>query len=399
MTAPILVTDGDQRAALAIVRSLGRAGYPVFVCSARRRSLAGASRYCTGSATVPDALLDPAGCCEAVGRLIERWSIAVLLPVTEASLLALLPAWTRFPQVRIPFPDAALFERISDKAALLEAAASLGIPVPAQAVLHNPNDLAGLRPEELPFPLVLKPHRSVSLAQGGRGRTKLGVSYASDRAQLQATLSRLPDAAFPLLLQQRVVGPGQGVFLMLWGGETRAVFAHRRIREKPPSGGVSVCAESIPADPALVAQAERLLHHFGWQGVAMVEFKLDAATGVPYLMEVNGRFWGSLQLAIDAGVDFPRLLVSAALGGPPERVDHYRIGVRTRWWWGEVDHLLARFRRSDAELALPLGAPGRWRALREFLSSAWRRDTRNEVLRRDDPRPFLRESADWLRGR
>ena len=38
----------------------------------------------------------------------------------------------------------------------------------------------------------------------------------------------------------------------------------------------------------------------------MVEFKHDERDGVPKLMEINGRFWGSLQLAIDAGVDFPR---------------------------------------------------------------------------------------------
>ncbi len=48
----------------------------------------------------------------------------------------------------------------------------------------------------------------------------------------------------------------------------------------------------------------------------MVEFKADARTGTPYLMEINGRFWGSLQLAIDAGVDFPAILVAAALGAP-----------------------------------------------------------------------------------
>ena len=83
----------------------------------------------------------------------------------------------------------------------------------------------------------------------------------------------------------------------------RAVFAHRRLREKPPSGGVSVYRESVAPDPSLVARAAALLAGLGWRGVAMVEMKTDARTGTPYLMEVNGRFWGSLQLAVDAGVD------------------------------------------------------------------------------------------------
>src|SRR5690606_30931719 len=95
--------------------------------------------------------------------------------------------------------------------------------------------------------------------------------------------------------------------------------------------------------------------------------KLDAASGRPYLMEVNGRFWGSLQLAVDAGVDFPRLLVDAATGRQPSPVHEYRFGVRSRWWWGDVDHLLARLLKSGEELALPPGSPGRLAAVREFL--------------------------------
>jgi hypothetical protein len=129
----------------------------------------------------------------------------------------------------------------------------------------------------------------------------------------------------------------------------------------------------------------------------MIEYKLDEASGTPYLMEVNGRFWGSLQLAVDAGIDFPALLAGLALGEDPEPVMSYRAGVRSRWWLGDVDHLLARLRRSAEELALPPGTPGRWRALADFLTL--RGSDRNEILRRDDPGPFFHELGQWLRGR
>ncbi|MGH7551560.1 MAG: ATP-grasp domain-containing protein, partial [Longimicrobiales bacterium] len=71
--ASILVTDGDQRAALAVVRSLGRSGHRLFVCSSRGRSLAGASRYCIREAAVPDALRAPGQFVDAVGRLAAAW--------------------------------------------------------------------------------------------------------------------------------------------------------------------------------------------------------------------------------------------------------------------------------------------------------------------------------------
>jgi predicted ATP-grasp superfamily ATP-dependent carboligase len=176
------------------------------------------------------------------------------------------------------------------------------------------------------------------------------------------------------------------------------VFAHRRIREKPPAGGVSVYRESIAAEPDLVRRSRELLQRFGWEGVAMIEYKVDAATGEPYLMEVNGRFWGSLQLAVDAGVDFPALLASLALGQHPPAITSYRTGVRSRWWWGDVDSLLLRLRRSPASLALLPGEPGRLRHLIQFLK-LWRPGDRNEILRLDDPMPFLHETREWLHGR
>src|SRR5581483_9187887 len=106
----------------------------------------------------------------------------------------------------------------------------------------------------------------------------------------------------------------------------------------------------------------------------------------------------SLQLAVDAGVDFPALLVSLALGRRPEPVLSYRVGVRSRWWLGDLDHLLARLRHSPSDLALPPGSPGRLRAALDFLT-LWRPGDRSEIFRWSDPRPGLREALQWLQGR
>ncbi|HEX5436691.1 MAG TPA: ATP-grasp domain-containing protein [Gemmatimonadaceae bacterium] len=392
----ILITDGEQRSALALVRALGRAGHTVHVCSARRRSLAGASRYCRSAHQVADALAEPARFVDDVTFLVRAHGVDVVIPVAEPAILALLPARARLEGASIPFTDADTFRRITDKALLLQAAPRMGIAIPEQRLLADAGARAALCVEQLAFPLVLKPSRSVGEHDGRRA--KLGVQFAADAAQLQARLDAMDPAAYPLLLQQRIVGPGVGIFLLLWNGRVYATFSHRRIREKPPSGGVSVYRESIAADPDLVARSRQLLEHFGWSGVAMVEYKIDAATGTPYLMEINGRFWGSLQLAVDAGVDFPNLLLAAADGAAPPPTRPYRAGVRSRWWWGDVDHLLARLRRSDEELALPPDAPGRGQAVRDFLK-LWRWSDHNEVLRMADPWPFVRETIEWLQRR
>ncbi|MEO7043538.1 MAG: ATP-grasp domain-containing protein [Gemmatimonadaceae bacterium] len=389
----ILVTDGEQRASLAVVRSLGAAGHLVHVCATIPRSLAGGSRFASSEHVVASSLDDAGRFVENVRTLVAQKGIDTIIPMTEPALLALLPERARFPGVLIPFVDAETFNGIANKEAVLEAAARVGIAVPAQSVLVDSQSAQATDTAALKYPLVVKPARSVS---GGAGdRLKLSVEHAASERELLAILDAIDPRAYPLLLQQRVMGPGVGVFVLIWNGELIAQFAHRRIREKPPSGGVSVYRSSIPVDQELLRVSLALLAEFSWQGVAMVEYKLDAADGTPYLMEINGRFWGSLQLAIDAGVDFPRLLIDVASGGSPEHVDRFRTDVRSRWFWGDVDHLLARLRKSKTKLSLPDDASSRWRAFGDFLVR--HPNDVSEVHRRGDGRPFLRESLQWFK--
>jgi predicted ATP-grasp superfamily ATP-dependent carboligase len=388
----ILVTDGEQRATLAVVRSLGAAGHAVHVCAPVPHSLAGASRFAASEQAVASALTAPDYFADEINTLIDEKKIDVVIPMTEPALLALLPRRERFPGVLIPFVGAESFAAISDKQALLDAAKEVGIHVPVQTVVPDAAAVGSVDVTEIQYPVVVKPARSVSTGAGDR--LKLSVRHAASAVELRAILTGMDERAYPLLLQQRIIGEGVGIFVLVWDGELVAQFAHRRIREKPPSGGISVYRESIPVDPDLLRMSLALLARFHWQGVAMVEFKIDARTGTPYLMEINGRFWGSLQLAIDSGVDFPRLLIEAATGQHPATITRFRTGVRSRWFWGDVDHLLARLRRTSEQLALPPGAPSRSRAFRDFFSH--HTGDVSEIFRRDDFRPFLRESVQWF---
>ena len=388
----VLVTDGEQRATLAVVRSLGAAGHIVHVSAGAQRSLAAASRFSHAEHIVPDALADPDRFACEIRTIVTDHSIDTIIPMTEPALLALLPVRDQFDGVLIPFADADTFAGISDKQAVLAAASKVGIAVPAQHVLADPDAMQSVDLASLQYPIVVKPARSVST--GSEDRLKLSVQHAASEHELRRIIDDMDSRAYPLLLQQRIVGPGIGIFALVWDGTLIGQFAHRRIREKPPSGGISVYRESIAVDPALLQMSLALLAEFRWSGVAMVEYKMDQRTNRPYLMEINGRFWGSLQLAIDSGVDFPNLLMAAATGQNPEPVVQFRTGVRSRWFWGDVDHLVTRLRRSDKQLSLPDGAPSRWETVRAFF--ARHPGDINEINRRDDMKPFLRESAQWF---
>ena len=300
----IAITDGEQRAALALTRSLGRAGHHVIVLSTRAHSLAGSSRFAGERCVVSDPLSAPAAYLEDVRSVLRSRSVDVLLPVSEASLRAILPQSEALAPSLIPFAPDRTFRDASDKSLVLAAAARLGISTPRQVVLRRRGEEdRSIVQARLRFPLAVKPTRSVS-ERPLPGRRQ-GTLYVGSPADFDAVIGNLGDGSFPLLVQERIIGPGIGVFVLLWNGTLHAAFAHRRIREKPPSGGVSVLSESMPLDPGLLARSIALLREFDWAGVAMVEYKVDEKSGTPYLMEVNGRFWGSLQLAVDAGVDFP----------------------------------------------------------------------------------------------
>jgi predicted ATP-grasp superfamily ATP-dependent carboligase len=397
MLSTVIVTDGEERAALAVVRSLGAAGHRCIVTSSSRPSIAGGSRFVTRTVTVPNALERPTEFADAIVALVAAEKAAVVLPIAEQSLLAILPVRARLSPAIVPFPDIAAFSALTDKERLLEEASRLGIAIPSQEIVRDIDAVVSMDLSRLRYPMVLKPARSVSERAGVRA--KFSVAYASDASELQRKLRALPPAAFPLLLQQRVVGPGTGIFLLLWDGKVKAQFAHERLCEKPASGGESVYRESVAIDEELRDRSRALLDRFGWRGVAMVEYKRDAATGQPYLMEVNGRFWGSLQLAIDSGVDFPRILVGCALGEHSQEVPSYRTGVRSRWWWGQIDHLVGRVRRSGTTDPLPSNTRSARRAVGDLLLGPLRRADYEEVLRWTDPGPFLNETIRWIARR
>jgi predicted ATP-grasp superfamily ATP-dependent carboligase len=322
--------------------------------------------------------------------------IDVLLPMTEVTTLTLLgdPA-LRDAHVATPFASAETVSQAADKAFVLRLAQSLGVPIPATVEVPDPDSLDV---DELPFgyPVVAKPARS--RVRTADGWISGGTSYATDADSLRNRLASLPRELFPVLVQERVEGDGAGVFMCYADGRRVATFAHRRLREMPPSGGVSVLCESCDADPVAVAHASRLLTTLDWCGPAMVEFKRDLRDGSLRLMEINGRFWGSLQLAIDAGVDFPAMAVDIAAGMAVTSVDRYRVGARSRWFWGDASATMLLLTRGARALSLPADHPGRWRTLWQFLRTGGE-DTHNEVWRADDWRPYALETAKWFVGK
>jgi predicted ATP-grasp superfamily ATP-dependent carboligase len=154
----------------------------------------------------------------------------------------------------------------------------------------------------------------------------------------------------------------------------KAGFVHKRLREYPVTGGASTLRVSIRHDD-IYDMARTLLEKIGWFGVAMVEFKIDPRDGLPKLMEINPRFWGSLSLAIHAGVNFPLLLHKMAMGERFDPVEKYTAGIACRWLIpGDILHFIYN--------------PNRSRIMDDFFRFH-ARDTFYDILSAQDPIPAI----------
>ncbi|MGH9557034.1 MAG: ATP-grasp domain-containing protein [Terriglobales bacterium] len=391
----ILVTDGNQRSTLAVVRALGKAGVAVTVAESQTRSLAGVSRYCGGRLLHPSPEQDSPGFVEFVRGVLANERYDTLIPMTDVSLqLTALAGQETASRVRLPIPSARAVERALDKRAMLMLAEQMGLACPRTCALSQAADLEDLA-RRLEYPVVIKPR--FSKYRCGNRWISEGVHYAGTPAELIGHYQRVHSMVPDPLVQECIQGEGRGVFLLLWEGELKAAFCHRRLREKPPWGGVSVCRESIALDQALVERSVALLRALEWQGVAMVEYKMDERDGLPKFMELNGRFWGSLQLATDAGLNFPLLLHRLSMGEKPEPQFGYKTGVKSRWLLGDLDHLWLSLRHRNK---WPTGArpvQSRWRVCMDFLKFL-EPDLHYEVFRLDDPAPGCLESAAYVAG-
>jgi hypothetical protein len=264
--------------------------------------------------------------------------------------------------------------------------------------VHNANlpptlliDLDQPMPEEqclarLPFPVFIKLDAAHARAKGGDR-----VVQARSPSEARASLESLSQHYRKAVVQGYVHGVGVGVFLLRWRGEVRARFMHRRLHEMPHTGGASSLRESW-WHAYIASDAEAKLDRVNWDGVAMVEYRWDSATDRFFLMEMNLRFWGSIHLALYAGVDFPALLADSFFGKtiPPQAPP--RLGLKCRNTIPyELGYLVSLWRDQAVPISRKLFSL--WEAL--VLSLDWR--VKNDLLFPGDRGLFLYRLGQFLR--
>jgi predicted ATP-grasp superfamily ATP-dependent carboligase len=361
----VLVTNARRRKAVPIVRSLGKAGMYVVCADSVRCAAAFCSRYCNEKLVHPDVQSEEF--LDFMLHWLSQNHCDVIFPLDDDVLGILSLNKHRLPNPDVLLvPEAETIHCVNDKAWLIPYAASIGIVVPRTTVIRSHTDLGNL--DQVELPAIVKPSRS----SGGRGLCKV-----SDLKQLRDVCREAIAEGCSILVQEIVPAGGRGLgYFALYDrkGQLVAQFMHRRIREYPIDGGPSTLREGI-WDESLAKIARRLLESLKWVGLAMVEFKEDTRDGIPKLMEINPRFWGSVALPIFSGVDFPVLAAHLTAGLHVQPVLDYEIGKKARWLWpGDMLHFISSVRK------------GRWpNHFFDFFDS----NTRDDMLSIKDPLPAI----------
>lgn len=394
-TPPCFVLGIETQIGVGVIRELGRAGVPVVGLANRAQSIGLASHYLTRGVVVGSAR--DAALVARIRALGEEYGRAVLLAVSETDLSWLIAHRHAFGPVTVVAPDAAAFACVLDKSRTLELARTVGIRVPRTVQAHS---LAQWHAAcgQLRYPAVVKwADPLAALPQlRAHGLTLHKLEFAADAEALARIGERFAAAAIWPLIQEYCPGRGLGQFFFMHRGEAVRRFQHVRIAEWPPEGGFSSVCDALPltVHRDLQERSIALLRAIGWEGCAMVEYRLDEATGEAALMEINGRFWGSFPLAVHAGAGFASLAYHLQGLGRMPALGALKDDLRCRMVATELKRLV-RIVLQPGRIRDPYfrirPAHELWRFARDFV----RPRTRYYLWDRRDPGPLLADLRNY----
>jgi len=330
----VIITHARNRTALVATQSLGKRGIKVVTADSIYPSTSFFSRYSTSYFVYPSEKLTPELFINSLRDYVHKNNINVLMPMDEETFIV-SKYKDRFPtSINIPVADYETLKKANNNRYLMKFAAEIGVNTPQTWTIERLEDLRQVA-KEVEYPAVIK------LVEGVGSK---GLRFAHSEDELIAKYIEvvqkfhLKPFEYPLI-QEYIPGDSYGVSLIFNCGEPRAICMYKNIRTYPIYGGPSTARISIKHDK-MGRNAIILLRELNYHGVAEVEFRIDDRTKEPVLMEINPRFWGSLNQAICAGVDFPYLLYTMAMEGDIQPVLTYKTEVKTRWMLGDLRALV-----------------------------------------------------------
>jgi len=321
-----LVMDGDYRG-LAVVRSLGRRGIPVWVLHHGDQLLATLSRYNLRTLGWPSQ--DEEENVNFLVQLAEHENIRdwLLFPTGDEGAAMVARHHQKLSEhFQLTTAPWDVLQWLYDKRLTYRLAGMVHVDHPWTLYPTNRDQVAAI---DCPFPVILKPAYRTSF-------NRFTASKAWRVDTLEQLLARYDEAKTlvepgALMIQEIIPGGGESQFsytALCRDGEPLASLTAKRVRQIPMDfGRASTFVETVD-DTAVSASAAHLLRAMRYTGIVEVEFKRDPRDGKLKLLDINPRVWGWHSLCASAGVDYPYLLWLLTVGEP---IPGTKAAVGVRW--------------------------------------------------------------------
>lgn len=379
----VLVTNGSSRTSYAVLRSLSKFKVICFSADTGRVGMCQFSKFSRGNFLYTSHYDSEVEFISDLIKLVEDHQITILFPShNETEIIA--RHCDKFDSLAVSVIPAEAHCRIfNNKSHAYDLVEKLGIPVPERIHYSDPKKITQLLKAKGIQRTVIK------LLKGNSGK---GVFYGDGPEHTRIVVEQLIkkyNLAFDRYpqVEEYVQGEGYGNSVLYWHGTHIANFTHRRLRDKIKTGGTSVYREASRHE-GIEAAAQKIFGSIGWHGLAMCEFKVCLETGEFWFIEVNPRMWGSIPLAIAAGVDFPYLTYLCASSGQKAAIAHKEVCAvssdwKCRWLLGDIFICLRDILKGDFKITGDILFKEKAHSFDDFFT--------------DDPLVFLGEFLAYLR--
>ncbi len=325
----LIVDSGESRGSLAAARGLARGGWTVGIGCPTRTGLAGLSRFVRHRHVVPPLASGTSDFLEAVERVVVERDYQLVFACSDAEIVALSRERERI-SARMPYADHETILGAIDKLQLSHAAQAVGMATPPIA-----SSVAEARERWGAGAMIVKESLHGTLDTTGHISHLAPASFTDPTAAEQRIEEIRATGGMPIL--QPFITGRLMAFSSVVDGNGQMLARVQQVAERtyPREAGLSVRARTIAIDEQLAELVARLLSRLGWFGLSELQFILPTA-GPPVLLDFNGRFYGSLALALAAEVNLPDIWARIATGRDPSQAGDARPGVRYQWLEGDL---------------------------------------------------------------
>jgi len=304
---PVILLNGENRGALAIVRALGKRGIPVIVGGNKKVSRACYSKYCFSRFFYPKNYKKMHKC---ILSEVKKNKSAVLFPLfsdTVSMVLKKKRIYEEYCKI-IPLSNYNKYSVFNDKETQIRQCVDIGCKVP---ITYFPDKIDKNLLKKIKYPVLIKPR----IASGGRGIVKantqeeLNCLYRKIKNKKQITAEY--DTRKPIIQEFLKSATTFTVYVLFNKGKhimslVCENYRHYPIRFGPPIQSISV------ENKIVQKEAINMFTKLEWHDPANVHYITDK--GIPKMIEINPRLWATVESSINAGLDFPYILYKMALG-------------------------------------------------------------------------------------